>query len=152
MTTTIIQSCFGNGGNGTGRTFMHKLFPNPTNSSWIEKYNRLVSDVKSGKLTFESFTPIVVNGRKVGLGKHHIIPKSIAPELVKDPDNLVELPFKEHMDLHYFLWKADPAYARQLWFGCAFGRKHHLWDLPGGDAEYEELKKSLKSKRTIEHK
>ena len=125
---------------------MHKLFPNPKHNTWLSRYNKLVSDIKSGKLTFESYVPIEVNGRKMRLGKHHIIPRSIAPELAKDTDNIVELPFKEHMDLHYFLWKADQSYARQLWFGCVFGRKHHIWDIPGGEVEYEELKKSLRKK------
>ena len=126
---------------------MHKVFPNSSNNIWLRRYNDLISNIKAGKMSFQDYAPFIVNGRKIGLGKHHIIPKSIAPELTKDLDNIVELPFKEHMDLHYFLWKADQVYARQLWFGCTFGRKHHIWDLPGGNAEYEELKKSLKTKQ-----
>lgn len=117
---------------------MLKLFPNPSNNKWICKYNELVESIVSGKKTF-------LDGS--WLGKHHIIPKSIAPELEKDPSNLVTLPFAEHMDLHYFLWKADPKYASQLWFGCVYGRKHKLWDLPGGKTEYKQLKKDLRLSR-----
>lgn len=111
-----------------------RRFPNPSANEWLDKYNALIESIESGKIVFPEGT---------WLGKHHIIPKSIAPELLKDPENLVTLPFAEHMDLHYFLWKADPAYARQLWFGAVYGRKHKLWDLPGGDAEYEQLKRDL---------
>ena len=126
------------------------LFPNPKKNPWIEKYNSLVSDIKEGKRIFteedlQRGSEIKIGSRNVcGLGKHHVIPKSLRPDLVKDPANIVELPFKEHMDLHYFLWKADNKYGRQLWFGCVFGRKHGLWDLPGGEEEYEELKKCLR--------
>lgn len=110
------------------------LFPNPNSNEWINKYNALVENIKLGKMHFLE---------DAWIGKHHIIPKSIAPELEKDEDNLVELPFAEHMDLHYYLWKADPSYASQLWFGCVYGRKHKLWDLPGGEEEYSQLKKDL---------
>lgn len=115
-----------------------KTFPNLDNNAWLEKYNSLVKSIMSGDKVFAEGS---------WLGKHHIIPKSIAPELEKDPSNIVVLPFAEHMDLHYFLWKADPSYASQLWFGCVYGRKHKLWDLPGGDDEYAQLKKDLKLSR-----
>ena len=114
------------------------LFPNPNNDEWIIKYNDRVESIKLGKVCFPE---------NAWIGKHHIIPKSIAPELEKVEDNIVELPFAEHMDLHYFLWKADPSYASQLWFGCVYGRKHKLWDLPGGEEEYIQLKKDLSLSR-----
>ena len=112
------------------------LFPNENNNEWIDKYNTLVLDVKAGRYDFGD----------TKLSLHHIIPRSIAPELTKDKANFVYVPIVEHMMLHYYLWKADSSYGRQLWFGCVWCRKNKLWDLPGGDTEYEELKKSLKRK------
>ena len=106
-------------------------------SPWLEKYNTLVEEVESGKRSF--------NGQKLTI--HHIIPRSVDSSLAKDKDNQIWLPFKEHMDMHYWLWKHDSKFAKQLWFGCTYGRKHGLWDLPGGDAEYELLKKDLRKKK-----
>lgn len=132
-------------------------FPNPDHDPWLDKYNELVKKVKAVEIDFSKFPEVIIestksNGktRKVGLGKHHIIPRSIRPELTKDPGNIIEIPFSIHMDLHYFLWKANPEYARQLWFGCVFGRKHHLWDLPDPN-EYDLLKSDLKSKKPNIH-
>lgn len=115
-----------------------KLFPNPDGNTWIDKYNTIVKNIKLGKMHFPE---------GAWIGKHHVIPKSISPELAKDEDNLIELPFAEHMYLHYCLWKANPSYASQLWFGCVYGRKHKLWDLPGGEEEYAQLKKDLRLSR-----
>ena len=111
----------------------YKKFPNPDNNEWLNKYNALVCDVREGRRLF-------IN---VKLSLHHIIPRSVAPSLAKDKDNYLYVPFKEHMDLHYYLWKADKKYAAQLWFGCVYGRKHGLWDLPDPDTEYEQLKKDV---------
>lgn len=111
-----------------------KRIENPNNNEWVTKYNNLME---------KSFShPEIYGDRKLGI--HHIIPRSIAPDLTNDPDNQVLLPFQEHMDAHYYLWKSDPKWARQLWFGCVYGRKNGLWDLPGGDTEYEQLKKDLR--------
>lgn len=118
-------------------------FPNPTNNEWIDKYNQLIDDVEAGKLVFEC----VEGKRNKGLSLHHILPRSIYPELTKDPNNHIYLPFKEHIDLHYYMWKADKKWAHQLWFGCVYGRKHDLWDLPGGEEEYVQLKNDLKKKQ-----
>lgn len=132
-------------------------FPNPDNNEWINKYNELVAKVESGEIVFEQNVVSEQNGEagridKLVKGKttlHHIIPRSISPELTKDKNNHIYVPFKEHMDLHYYLWKADKSYARQLWFGCVFGRKHGLWNLPNGDEEYEQLKKDLNYGRKV---
>jgi len=129
-------------------------FPNPYNNVWLNKYNDLIRLVEEKQLIFESnvfSNKTSEEGRidKIKKGKttlHHIIPRSISPELAEDLENHIYVPFKEHMDLHYYLWKADKKYARQLWFGCVFGRKYKLWDLPGGDEEYEQLKNDLKKK------
>ena len=130
-------------------------FPNPTNNEWLDKYNKLIEQVESGAMVFESNVVSDKKGEegrldKIRKGKttlHHIIPRSIAPELTTDKNNHIWLPFQEHMNLHYYLWKADKSYAKQLWFGCVFGRKHGLWNLPGGDEEYEQLKLDLKKQK-----
>ena len=88
--------------------------------------------------------------RLLRMGKltlHHIIPKKINPDLTNDKDNHILLPFQDHMNLHYWLWKYDKQYGPHLWFGCVFGRKYGLWDLPGGDLEYEELKRDVRERR-----
>ncbi len=120
---------------------MNLVFLNKLRSPWIDKYNKLVTDVCEGKITFD-------DGKTIEEGKttlHHIIPRSIAPELENEKSNHVWLPFKEHIDAHYYLWKANPQYAPQLWFGAVYGRKHNLWDFPcdDKDAEYEQLKRDV---------
>lgn len=111
-----------------------KRFDDGHTDSWIEKYNLLIEEVEVGKTFSEKLT------------KHHIIPKKIDPSLADDKENWIWLPFKEHMDMHYWLWKHDKRFARHLWFGCVYGRKHKLWDLPGGEEEYEQLKRDLRRK------
>ena len=109
-------------------------------SEWLDKYNQLVSDIMIRKYKIDS-------SQKLGL--HHIVPRSLAPELEKAKENHIWLPFQEHMDLHYFLWRHDSAYAAQLWFGCVYGRKHKMWDLPGSDEELKQLKEDLGRWRAI---
>ena len=127
------------------------LFPNPNNNFWINKYNNLVKIIKSKE---KENKEIKENQQKrndklkkyysTSIGIHHIIPKSLRPDLVKDKDNFLYVNFSDHMLLHYYLWKADSNYASQLWFGCVYGRKYKLWDLPNGEKDYEQLKKDLK--------
>lgn len=126
-------------------------FPNPDNNAWISRYNQLIEDVESKKIVF-NYIPLdkslfktkeefrIANVRAGKLTLHHIIPKKIDPSLEKYKENFIYVPFKEHMDLHYYLWKADKQYAPHLRFGAAFGRKHGLWDFPGGEIEYEQMK------------
>ena len=118
-------------------------FDNPNNDEWLNKYNKLVEDVELGVKSF-SDKETLEEGK---LGLHHIIPRSVSPELKDNKENHIYLPFKEHMDMHYWLWRYDPKYAPQLWFGCVYGRKNGLWDLPGGDIEYEKLKEDVKKYR-----
>lgn len=118
-------------------------FENPNNNEWLIKYNKLIEDVELGVRVF-SDKETLVEGK---LTLHHIIPRSVSPELTNNKENHIYLPFKEHMDLHYWLWKFDPSYAPQLWFGCVYGRKNGLWDLPGGEEEYEKLKEDVKKYR-----
>lgn len=118
-------------------------FDNPNNNEWLNKYNKLIEDVELGVRVF-SDKATLEEGK---LGIHHIIPRSISPELKDEKDNQIYLPFKEHMDMHYWLWKYDSRYAPQLWFGCVYGRKNGLWDLPGGDEEYKLLKEDVKKYR-----
>ena len=115
-------------------------FPNESKSKWIDKYNELM--LRSEMHDFE--------GQKLTL--HHIIPRSIDPSLKDVRENWAFLPFKEHMDAHYYLWKYDKNYASQLWFGCVYGRKHNLWNLPGGEAEYSELKRDVREYRKRKEK
>lgn len=114
-----------------------RRFLDTIDDPWMKKYNLLIEQAEAGK-TF-----------KGKLTLHHIIPRSVAPELANDKENWIWLPFKEHIDMHYWLWKHSKKFASQLWFGCVYGRKHGLWDLPGGEEEYEQLKQDLKLCRRL---
>lgn len=108
-------------------------------SEWLDKYNKLVEDIMTRKIRFSLDK----------LSLHHIVPRSLAPELDKVMVNHIHLPFEYHMDLHYYLYRHDPAYAAQLWFGCVYGRKHGMWDLPGSDEELKQLKEDLGTWRAL---
>lgn len=133
---------------------MKYKFPNTSNNEWIDKYNELIEDVTpyekerllilKDKYIPESMLKGPVDGP---ISAHHIIPRSLHPELTKVKDNIIYVTFSEHMNLHYYLWKADSKYASQLWFGCVYGRKHNLWDLPGGEDEYKILKRDVNEYR-----
>lgn len=133
---------------------MKYKFPNDTNNEWIHKYNELIEDVEP----YEKERLLVIKDKNISesmlkgpldgpVGVHHIIPRSLHPELTKARENLIYVTFSEHMTLHYYLWKADPKYSMQLWFGCVYGRKHKLWDLPNGEEEYKLLKRDVNEYR-----
>ena len=130
-------------------------FPNEENNEWLNKYNSLIDDIENGRIQFsKEYLKVNKNDYtnreeyriarlKLGSGGyHHIIPKKVNPELENVKDNKVWVPFIEHMNLHYYLWKYNKYYGIHLWFGCVFGRKHKLWDLPTED-EYNQLKKDV---------
>ena len=126
------------------------LFPNFENNEWITKYNELVKDVKSNEAHYKFIkeTQPKRNDKDHILNKdfvtiHHIIPKKVEMSLVKNKENLLYVPFDLHCLLHYYLWKADPKYANHLWFICIAGRKYGCWDLPGGEDEYNQLKRDV---------
>lgn len=127
-------------------------FPNPDGNEWISKYNELVDMIANDEAYWKEYkkTQPKRNDKDPNVWKnskavtiHHIIPKKINPELVKDPNNLLFVPFKEHCDLHYFLWRTNPEYAAHLWWIALAGRKLCLWDLPNGEPEYRQLSKDL---------
>ena len=122
---------------------MEYAFPDSTSSEWIAEYNSEVKAFKSRQL-HEDANADWSRGEH---GIHHVLPRSRWPELADDEDNKVYVTFQEHMHLHWLLWKADPSWASALWFGCVYGRKHKLWNLPGGEEEYEQLKRDLKLSR-----
>lgn len=53
---------------------------------------------------------------------HHILPRSIFPQYIKDKDNIVRLSAEEHFKAHYYLWKfykeelKDKVNARKMCF------------------------------------
>ena len=126
------------------------LFPNFENNKWFDKYNELVKTIKADEIYYKNLKANQPkrNDKDGSLTKdfvtiHHIIPKKVSMSLVKNKENLLYVPFDMHCILHYYLWKADPKYALHLWFICIAGRKFGIWDLPGGDEEYEQLKKDV---------
>lgn len=130
---------------------MKYLFPNPQNNSWIDKYNNLVLEVEKHEQENKIFmkTQPKRNDQDPGswspqsIGIHHIIPKKIDPSLKNDRNNWLYVNFFDHCTLHYYLWKADPQYAPYLMFIAYAGRKWGFWDMPGGEAEWEELRKNI---------
>lgn len=131
---------------------MNYLFPNPDNNEWIAKYNDLVTQIKAKEYYWKAYKKIQPkrNDKDPDCWKdceavtiHHIIPKKVNMDLVKDKDNLLYVPFKDHCMLHYYLWKADPKYAPHLWWIGIAGRKLGIWDLPGGEEEYKQLAKDV---------
>ena len=126
------------------------LFPNFENNPWINKYNELVTKIKSNETYYKYIKEIQPkrNDKECTVTKdfvtiHHIIPKKVEMGLVKNKENLLYVPFDLHCMLHYYLWKANPQYANHLWFICIAGRKMGIWDLPGGEDDYEQLKKDV---------
>lgn len=114
-----------------------KLFSNPGNNEWIDKYNSLVLDVKSREDYYKEYKKTqskrddsTKTYSKDNVGIHHIIPKKIDPDLEHDPENLLFIPFDLHLLLHYYLWKADYHYALHLRFLLAAARSWSICDLP----------------------
>lgn len=127
------------------------LFPNFDNNPWIDKYNELVKEIKSKESYYKAYKKSQPkrNDKEGCIDKdfvtiHHIIPKKVSMDLVKNKDNLLYVPFDLHCLLHYYLWKSDRKYATHLWFICIAGRKYGIWDLPNGEDDYNQLKEDLK--------
>ena len=126
-------------------------FPNTNNNEWIDKYNKLVDEVASKEDYYKEYKKHQSkrddkhweNYTLEHVGIHHIIPKKIDPSLKNDRNNWLYVNFIDHCTLHYYLWKADPQYAPYLMFIAYAGRKMGLWDMPGGEAEWEELRKDI---------
>lgn len=134
---------------------MKYLFPNPQNNSWIDEYNNLVLEVEKHEQENKIFmkTQPKRNDQDPGswspqsIGIHHIIPKKIDSSLKNDRNNWLYVNFFDHCTLHYYLWKADPQYAPHLMFIAYAGRKMGLWNMPGGEVEWEELRKDISEVR-----
>ena len=105
---------------------------NEQNNIWLKRYNDVIRAYENNTLK------LVNESSKKTL--HHIIPRSVNIMLSNDEHNHIWLPFYEHAMMHYYLWKYDKKYARQLWFIAVYGRKNKLWDFPEGTTEYEQLK------------
>ena len=133
------------------------LFPNDSNNEWISKYNKLVLEVKAKEAENKEHKKNQPKRNDKDLdsypidniGIHHIIPKKIDPSLEKDKDNLLYVSLEDHINLHYYLWKANKEYSLHLWFIYVFARKHNLWTLPGGEEEFSELKKDVAFARML---
>lgn len=127
---------------------MIKEFPNDDYcpNEWIIKYNKLVFEIKAKEDFYKEYkkTQPKRNDKekkydKNNVGIHHIIPKSLRPDLVKNPDNLLYVPFDKHILLHYYLWKADYRYANQLKFIAAAARSWNICELPGGEETWLQI-------------
>ena len=135
-----------------------KTFPNPGGNEWIDKYNSLVSEIKAKEDYYKEYKKTqpkrddkTKTYDKNNVGIHHIIPKSIDPSLLKDPENLLYVPFYFHLELHYYLWKASPEYANQLRFLLAAARSWEICEIPGGSETWEGVfsTKGTKNKKDL---
>ena len=111
-------------------------FHDNRDSEWLMKYNNVIKQAEEGRL-YEGKSD-------EHMTLHHIIPRSIDATLKNDKRNHIYLNFYDHAMMHYWMWKHDRKYARQLWFIAVYGRKHGLWDFPEGEQEYEQLKYDLR--------
>ena len=59
-----------------------------------EKYDSLIDYRRANPLPLEQYGE-----------NHHIIPKSIRPDLAKDKSNIVRLSASEHFKAHYWLFR-----------------------------------------------
>lgn len=121
----------------------HFIMQNSYGNYWLTKYNDLVNS------HWMYFPPSKEEIKEKKLTMHHIMLRSEYPQLENDRKNIVWLNFADHMMAHYYLWQYDKRYALGLWFGCVYGRKNKLWDLPGGEKEYAILKKEVAECRKL---
>lgn len=140
-----------------------KLFPNPWKNDWIDKYNNLVLEIKEKEEFYKEYkktqpkrNDATKTYSKDNVGIHHIIPKKVDPSLLKDPENLLYVPFDLHILLHYYLWKADYHYAPHLRFILAAARSWSICEIPGGEETWKEvdrdctrIRKEKKQKKNI---
>lgn len=72
---------------------MFELLPEPKHPRYLARYITLIENMSTRK--FEGYTE-----------KHHILPRSMFPNLIKDDRNIIIVPARVHFILHYLLWKA----------------------------------------------
>lgn len=121
------------------------LFPNPRNCPWLGLYNEICREVKGMEEYYKEYkktqpkrNDVLNSYDRNNVGIHHIIPKKIDMSLVKDPENLLYVPFDKHLLLHYYLWKSDYHYAPHLRFLAAAARSWNICELPE-DGLWEQI-------------
>ena len=72
---------------------MFELLPKPKHPRYLARYIALIKSMVTKD--FEGYVE-----------KHHILPRSMFPDLAKDPSNIIAVPARVHFILHYLLWKA----------------------------------------------
>lgn len=72
---------------------MFELLPEPKHPRYLVRYITLVQDMSTR--IFEGYSE-----------KHHILPRAMFPEFVKEQWNIILVPARVHFILHYLLWKA----------------------------------------------
>ena len=115
-----------------------------------EEYYRIINYRKANKLPVDTYGE-----------KHHIKPRSLYPELVNDPDNIVLLSASEHFLAHYHLWKyykeelKDKTKARSMCFAFTMMKRviQKSNDIEKMSLLYSEVRKALNNiKLSKEHK
>ena len=107
-------------------------FPNPDNIDFLILYNDLCRD----GIPYNHVQGVTKKQlRDAGYSLHHIIPKSFDPSLEHDPENLVYLPFNDHANAHYYLWKGLETMeaAMAFWFIYVYGQKNLGYTIPSED-------------------
>lgn len=72
---------------------MFELLPEPKHQRYLIRYITLIKSMSTKE--FVGYTE-----------KHHILPKSMFPNLAKEKWNILSIPARVHFILHYLLWKA----------------------------------------------
>ena len=126
-----------------------KTFPNPTNNNYINDYNKLIqtNGICENNRNGISHKKL----KEMSYSLHHIIPRSFDPSLTNDKDNQVWLPIKDHIHVHYLLWKGlnDPKSAMAFWFIYIYGKNNLDYIISDNDDKllHENVNTYLKSKR-----
>ena len=126
-----------------------KTFPNPNNNKYITEYNNLaitngICENNRNGLTHKKL-------KEMNYSLHHIIPRSFNPDLTNDKDNQVWLPIKDHIHMHYLLWKGlnNQQSAMAFWFIYIYGKKYQDYIIADDEDKilHEHVSSYLKSKR-----
>lgn len=95
---------------------MRYRLENPDNNEWLNKANALIDK-------YEYVTKTTYPGVKLSL--HHILIRSLYPDLAKDKNNIIYMAWQDHWLIHYYMWKADRKYCAAFWFCYVYFKKHY---------------------------
>ena len=109
---------------------------NPNNNEWLNKTNALIDK-------YENVTK--QTNPELKLSFHHILIRSLYPELTNDERNHLWMTWQDHWLIHYYMWKADSKYCAAFWFCYVYFKKHYNMLIT--EEEETQLKKDMSAYR-----